>query len=129
MLYSEEIMKHFLGPENVGRIVDADGIGEAGSVECGDFLKIYIKVYNNVIEDIKFEVFGCSAAIATSSKTTVLAKGKTIMEAYKINEKDIIEAVGGLPKEKEHCSVLGATALKAAIDDYKKQKPGEVDEK
>lgn len=119
-LYTDITMKHFQNPQNVGIIELANGIGVAGDPDCGDHLKIYIKVENNFIKDIKFQVQGCCGAIASSSMTTVLAKGKPILAAYTISEKDIIEALGGLPKEKEHCSILGALALKKAIVDYSK---------
>lgn len=118
MWYTKKVIDLFLDPENVGNMEDADGVGEAGDPNCGDFLKIYIKVKNEIIEKCTFEVLGCCAAIASSSMTTILASGKTLDEASKITAWDIIIALGGLPEPKIHCSVLGATALKAAIDDY-----------
>ena len=119
--YSDTVIEHFMCPRNVGNMNDADGEGTVGDPSCGDSLTIYIKVKNDVIEDISFLVFGCAAAIATSSMTTELAKGKTIEEALKISEDDIAQALGGLPENKKHCSNLGARALKNAIDDYFKK--------
>ncbi|NLJ98895.1 MAG: iron-sulfur cluster assembly scaffold protein [Tissierellia bacterium] len=116
--YSNKVIEHFMSPQNVGSMIDYDGKGEYGNTKCGDSLTIYIKVEDNIIKDISFLVFGCTASIATSSITTTLAKGKTIEEALEINEKDIIQALDGLPKSKLHCSVLGAQALKNAIKDY-----------
>lgn len=116
--FTDEVMDHFMSPRNVGSMTDADGIGKCGESGCGDSLTIYIKVKEDVITDISFLVFGCVAAIATSSMTTELAKGKTLTEASKITENDIVDALGGLPEHKLHCSVLGATALKNAIKDY-----------
>ncbi|PAB56740.1 iron-sulfur cluster assembly scaffold protein [Anaeromicrobium sediminis] len=117
-MYSQITMDHFQNPRNVGVIENYDGMGVAGDPECGDYLKIYIKVHNDFIKDIKFQVHGCCGAIASSSMTTVLAKDKPVMAAYAISEKNIIESLGGLPPEKEHCSVLGSLALKKAIVDY-----------
>ncbi len=119
--YSDTVIEHFMCPRNVGNMNDADGEGTVGDLSCGDSLTIYIKVKNDVIEDISFLVFGCAAAIATSSMTTELAKGKTIEEALKISEDDIVRALGGLPENKKHCSNLGAKALRNAIDDYFKK--------
>jgi len=116
--YTDLVTDHFMWPRNVGAMPDADGIGSGGDPECGDSLTIYIKVKDNIIEDISFLVFGCVAAIATSSITTELAKGKTLDEASKITDADITEALGGLPENKLHCSLLGATALKEAIRNY-----------
>lgn len=120
-MYTDITMEHFRNPQNVGTIENADGVGGVGDANCGDYLKIYLKVENGFIKDIKFKVHGCGAAIASSSMITVLAKGKPVMAAYAISEKDIMDALGGLPKEKRHCSVLGATALKKAIADYAKK--------
>lgn len=117
-MYSETVMEHFSNPRNCGKMISADGEGVVGDVRCGDSLTMYIKVKDNKITDIRFLVFGCAASIATSSMTTVLAKGKTLEEALKITEQDIIEALGGLPKIKYHCSNLGVTALRKAIQDY-----------
>ncbi|OPZ92023.1 MAG: NifU-like protein [Firmicutes bacterium ADurb.Bin419] len=116
--FSDKVLEHFMTPRNSGSMVDADSIGTAGDPACGDSLTLYIKVKENIIEDISFMVFGCVAAIATSSMTTELAKGKSLDEAYKINDQDIADALDGLPEQKMHCSVLGATALKNAIDNY-----------
>ncbi|HHT47304.1 MAG TPA: iron-sulfur cluster assembly scaffold protein [Firmicutes bacterium] len=117
-MYNENIIDHFLNPRNAGRISDPDGVGTQGDPSCGDYLRIFIKVKNNLISDIKFEIFGCPAAIATSSALTELAKGKTIDEALKITDADIITFLGGLPDPKIHCSNLGAGALRLAILDY-----------
>lgn len=116
--FSDKVLEHFMTPRNSGSMIDADSIGTAGYPSCGDSLTLYIKVKDNIIEDISFMVFGCVAAIATSSMTTVLAKGKSLDEAYTINDQDIADALDGLPEQKMHCSVLGATALKNAIDNY-----------
>jgi len=120
-MYTEKVMDHFTNPRNVGEIEDADGVGTVGNPACGDIMKIFIKVKDNVIEDIKFKTFGCGAAIASSSVATELIKGKTIEEALKITNKVVIEALDGLPKEKLHCSVLAEDALKSAIEDYQKK--------
>lgn len=117
-MYSNKVIEHFMTPRNVGSMVDADGEGSYGDPNCGDSLNIYIKVKHNVIEDISFLVFGCTASVATSSMTTVLAKGKTIEEALEIKEEDIVEALDGLPENKLHCSNLGVQALRSAINDY-----------
>lgn len=119
--YTIKVIEHFMTPRNVGSMTDADGIGKAGDPSCGDSLTIYIKVKDNVIYDISFLVFGCTAAIASSSMTTELAKGKTLEEALKITDEDITQALDGLPDNKLHCSVLGAMALKNAIKDYKEK--------
>ena len=118
-MYSEKVMDHFENPRNVGEIPDADGVGQVGNPTCGDIMKIYIKVEENVIEDIKFKTFGCGAAIATSSIITELVKGKTVEEALKISNKQVAEALDGLPPKKMHCSNLAADALQSAIEDYK----------
>ncbi len=119
--YSKEVMDHFTAPRNVGEIKDADGKGEIGNPTCGDMMTFYIKVKDNILEDIKFKTFGCGAAIAVSSMVSEMAKGKTLDEALKITNKDVAKELGGLPKNKLHCSNLGADALHAAIDDYKKK--------
>lgn len=119
--YSKEVMDHFTEPRNVGEIKDADGIGEIGNPVCGDMMTFYIKVKDNIIEDIKFKTFGCGAAIAVSSMVSEMAKGKTIDEALKITNQAVAKELGGLPKNKLHCSNLGADALHAAIEDYKKK--------
>ena len=122
--YSEKVMDHFANPRNVGEIEDADGVGTVGNPVCGDIMKIYIKVENNVIIDVKFKTFGCGAAIATSSMATEMIKGKTIEEALKLTNKAVAEALGGLPPVKMHCSVLAEEAVQAAIDDYLKKTTG-----
>ncbi len=119
--YSEKVMQHFMNPQNVGDIKDADGIGEVGNPVCGDMMTFYIKVKDNKLEDVKFKTFGCGAAIAVSSMVSQIAKGKTLEEALKITNKDVAEELGGLPKNKMHCSNLGADALHAAIKDYMKK--------
>lgn len=118
MIYSEKVMDHFSNPRNVGEIQDADGIGEVGNPKCGDIMKMYIKVENNIIIDVKFKTFGCGAAIATSSMATELIKGKTIDEALKLTNKAVMTALDGLPPVKVHCSVLAEQAIKSAISDY-----------
>ncbi|MEE0060216.1 MAG: Fe-S cluster assembly scaffold protein NifU [Acutalibacteraceae bacterium] len=118
MAYSEKVMDHFANPRNVGEIENADGIGEVGNAKCGDIMKMYIKVDNNVITDVTFKTFGCGAAIATSSMATELIKGKTIDEALKLTNKAVMEALDGLPPVKVHCSVLAEQAIKAAVSDY-----------
>lgn len=120
-MYSEKVMDHFSNPRNVGEIEDADGVGTVGNPVCGDLMTIYIKVKDNVIEDIKFKTFGCGAAIATSSMVTEMALGKTIEEALEITRNDVANELEGLPPVKMHCSNLAADALHAAIDDYKKK--------
>ena len=120
-MYSEKVMDHFMNPRNVGEMKDADGIGEVGNPTCGDLMKIYIKVKDNVITDITFQTFGCGAAIATSSMMTELAKGRTIEEALELTRDDVAEELDGLPPVKMHCSNLAADALRVAIDDYKKK--------
>jgi len=117
-VYSEKVMEHFANPRNVGEIDNPDGVGELGNVNCGDIMRISIKVEDNIIKDIKFKTFGCGAAIATSSIVTEMAKGKTIEEAKIITNKNVAEALGGLPPAKMHCSNLAADALKKAIEDY-----------
>ena len=117
-MYSEKVVEHFSSPRNVGHMPDADGVGEVGEPGCGDNCVIFIKLKEDIIWDICFLVFGCGAAIACGSMTTVLAKGKTLREALAITEQDVIEALGGLPEKKEHCSNLGVAALHAAIQNY-----------
>ncbi len=121
MIYSEKVMDHFTNPRNVGEIADADGVGEVGNAKCGDIMKMYIKVDDGVISDVKFKTFGCGAAIATSSMATELIKGKTIDEALKLTNKAVVEALEGLPPAKLHCSVLAEQAMKSAIADYYKK--------
>lgn len=117
-LYSEKVMDHFRNPRNVGVIEDADGIGEVGNPVCGDIMKIYLKIENDIIVDVKFETFGCGSAIASSSMATELIKGKPISEALNLTNKAVAEALDGLPAHKLHCSVLAEEAIKAALKDY-----------
>lgn len=117
-LYSETVMDHFRNPRNVGTIENADGVGEVGNAKCGDIMKIYLKIDNNVITDVKFETFGCGSAIASSSMATEMIKGRTVDEALQLSNKAVAEALEGLPPHKMHCSVLAEEAIKAAIDDY-----------
>ncbi|MCI7766553.1 MAG: Fe-S cluster assembly scaffold protein NifU [Oscillospiraceae bacterium] len=121
MLYSEKVMDHFANPRNVGEIENADGIGEVGNAKCGDIMKMYIKVDNGVISDVKFKTFGCGAAVATSSMATEMIMGKSIDDALKLTNKAVVEALDGLPASKIHCSVLAEQALKSAIADYYKR--------
>ena len=118
MLYSEKVMDHFSNPRNVGEIENADGIGEVGNAKCGDIMKMYLKIDNGVITDVKFKTFGCGAAIATSSIATEMVKGKTIEEALQLTNKAVVEALDGLPPVKLHCSVLAEQAMKSALSDY-----------
>ena len=118
MLYSEKVMDHFRNPRNVGEIENADGVGEVGNAKCGDIMKIYLKIEDNIIQDVKFETFGCGSAIATSSMATELIKGKSLDEALTLSNKAVVEALDGLPPQKVHCSVLAEEAVKAAIKDY-----------
>ena len=118
MMYSEKVMDHFANPRNVGEIPDANGVGEVGNPQCGDIMKMYLKIENNILVDVKFKTFGCGAAIATSSMATELVKGKTIDEALKLTNSAVVEALEGLPPVKIHCSVLAEQAVKAALSDY-----------
>jgi len=118
MWYSKKVIELFLDPQNVGSLDEPSAVGEAGDPRCGDYLKIYIKVNGDVIEECTFEVLGCCAAIASSSMTTILAKGEKLEEAARITAQKIVDALGGLPEPKIHCSVLGAAALKSALDNY-----------
>jgi len=122
-MYSEKVLEHFKNPRNVGELKDADAEGTVGNPVCGDMMTMYIKVKEDRIEDIKFKTFGCGAAIATSSMTTELAKGKTLDEALKISRQDVAEALDGLPPVKMHCSNLAADALHEAIKSYKEKNP------
>jgi len=124
-MYSEKVMDHFMNPRNVGEIENPDGVGEVGNARCGDIMKVFLKIENDVIVDVKFKTFGCGAAIATSSMSTELIKGKTIDEALAVTNKVVAEALDGLPPVKMHCSVLAEDAIKAAIEDYKKKKQQE----
>lgn len=117
-MYSEKVMDHFTNPRNVGEIPDADGIGEVGNAKCGDIMRIYLDIDDNIIKDVKFKTFGCGAAVATSSMVTEMVKGKTLDEALKISNAAVAEALDGLPPVKMHCSNLAADALHAAIKDY-----------
>ena len=117
-LYSEKVMDHFRNPRNVGVIEDADGVGEVGNPVCGDIMKIYLKIQNETITDVKFETFGCGSAIASSSMATELIKGKPISEALQLTNKAVAEALDGLPAHKLHCSVLAEEAIKSALKDY-----------
>ncbi len=121
MLYSEKVMDHFTNPRNVGEIEGADGIGEVGNAKCGDIMKMFLKIDNGVITDIKFKTFGCGAAVATSSMATEMIKGQKLEDALKLTNKAVVEALDGLPDSKLHCSVLAEQALKAAISDYYKR--------
>ncbi|WP_418736732.1 Fe-S cluster assembly scaffold protein NifU [Dysosmobacter sp.] len=117
-LYTETVMDHFTHPRNVGEIPDADGVGEVGNAKCGDIMKMYLKIKDDRIEDVKFETFGCGSAIASSSMATELIKGKTIEEALAVTNKQVVDALGGLPAYKLHCSVLAEESIKAAVKDY-----------
>ena len=117
-MYTEQVMDHFMNPRNVGEIEDASGVGEVGNAKCGDIMKIFIKVENDVIVDVKFKTYGCGAAIATSSKATEMVMGKTIDEALALTNQMVMDALGGLPPVKVHCSVLAEEAIKAALKDY-----------
>ena len=121
MEYTEQVMDHFMNPRNMGDMDDASGVGTVGNAKCGDIMRIYIKVENDVITDVKFKTFGCGAAIATSSKATEIVKGMTLEEAEKVTNKMVMEALGGLPPVKVHCSVLAEEALHAAIKDYRER--------
>lgn len=125
-MYNDLLLDHFLNPRNVGELPDADGVGAVGSLECGDYLEIEIKVTDGKISDIKFEAYGCPAAIATTSVTTELALNKTLTEAWAITDSDVMACLGGLPNPKIHCSLLGPAALKKAIEDYNYQHSGET---
>ena len=120
--YSDKVMDHFMNPRNMGEIEDADGVGEVGNPACGDVMKLFLKIEGDRIVDAKFKTFGCGAAIASSSMTTEMIKGKTIDEALKLSNEAVAEALGGLPPAKEHCSVLAEDALRQALEDYKKKK-------
>ncbi len=120
-LYSEKVMDHFLHPRNVGVIENADGVGEVGNAKCGDIMKIYLKIEDDIIKDVKFETFGCASAIASSSMATELIKGQRVEEAMTLTNKAVAEALDGLPDYKMHCSVLAEEAIQAALEDYKKK--------
>ena len=128
-LYSEKVMDHFRNPRNVGVIENADGVGEVGNAKCGDIMKIYLKIENDTIVDVKFETFGCGSAIASSSMATELIKGKPVSEALSLTNKAVVEALDGLPAHKLHCSVLAEEAIKAALKDYYDKNGIEYDHK
>ena len=121
-LYSEKVMDHFRNPRNVGVIEDANGIGEVGNAKCGDIMKMYLKIEDGIVEDVKFETFGCGSAIASSSMATELIKGQPVSEAMKLTNKAVAEALDGLPDYKMHCSVLAEEAIRSALDDYNRRK-------
>ncbi len=118
MEYSEKVMEHFVNPHNVGKLDDADGVGEVGNAKCGDIMKMYLKIENDIITDVKFNTYGCASAIATSSIATDMIKGQPLSEALKLTNKAVVEALDGLPAVKIHCSVLAEQAIKAAVKDY-----------
>lgn len=120
-MYSDKVMDHFSNPRNVGELANANGIGTVGSAACGDIMKMYIRVENDIIQDVRFKTFGCGAAIATSSMATEMVRGKSLDEAYQLSNKAVVEALDGLPPQKIHCSVLAEEAIRAAIDDYRSQ--------
>ena len=124
-LYSEKVMDHFLHPRNVGVIEDADGVGEVGNAKCGDIMKMYLKIDNDIITDVKFETFGCGSAIASSSMATEMIKGKPLSEVRELTNKAVAESLDGLPDYKMHCSVLAEEAIKSALEDYEKRKSEE----
>ena len=128
-LYSEKVMDHFRNPRNVGVIEDADGVGEVGNAKCGDIMKIYLKIENDIIADVKFETFGCGSAIASSSMATELIKGKPVSDALTLTNKAVVEALDGLPLHKLHCSVLAEEAIKKALQDYFEKKGFDYDKK
>ena len=123
--YTEKVIQYFMQPRNVGSLEDPDGVGEVGNPRCGDVMKIYLRVRDERIEDVKFQTFGCAAAIATSSMATEMVKGKTLEEALKVTNKDVAEALGGLPPEKLHCSLLAEQGIRAAVEDYRRRRSGE----
>lgn len=127
-MYNEKVVEHFNNPRNVGELTDADAVGENGSFKCGDTMKIYLKVKDGIIEDVKFQTYGCGAAIASSSMLTEMVKGKTIDEALQVSNQDVADELGGLPPLKLHCSNLAADALHDAIANYKKQQESAIKE-
>ena len=124
-LYSEKVMDHFRNPRNVGVLEDANGIGEVGNAKCGDIMKMYLKIEDDVVKDVRFETFGCASAIASSSMATELIKGKPVGEVMQLTNKAVAEALDGLPAYKMHCSVLAEEAIRSALEDYEKRKAGE----
>ncbi|MBP9988182.1 MAG: Fe-S cluster assembly scaffold protein NifU [Ruminococcus sp.] len=127
MAYSEKVMDHFANPRNLGKMDDADGVGEVGNAKCGDIMKMYLKIENGIIVDVKFNTFGCASAIATSSMATEMIKGQKVEDALKLSNKAVVEALDGLPPAKIHCSVLAEQAVKAALKDYYEKNGMEVD--
>ena len=125
-MYSEKVMDHFENPRNVGEIEDANGVGTVGNAKCGDIMRMYLKVENGIIQDVKFKTFGCGAAIATSSMATEMVKGKSLKEALQLTNKAVAEALDGLPPVKIHCSLLAEEAIHAAVEDYLKNHPEEA---
>ncbi len=121
-LYSEKVMDHFRNPRNVGVIEDANGIGEVGNAKCGDIMKMYLKIEDDIIKDVKFETFGCGSAIASSSMATELIKGKPVKDAMQLTNKAVAEALDGLPDYKMHCSVLAEEAIQSALEDYRSRR-------
>ena len=121
-LYSEKVMDHFRNPRNVGVIEDANGVGEVGNAKCGDIMKMYLKIEDDIVKDVKFETFGCGSAIASSSMATEMIKGKPLSEVRELTNKAVAEALDGLPDYKMHCSVLAEEAIKSALEDYEKRK-------
>ena len=117
-MYTEKVMDHFMHPRNVGEIENPDGVGQVGNAKCGDIMKMYLKIRDNVIQDVKFETFGCGSAIASSSMATEMIKGKTIDQALAVTNRQVVDALGGLPAHKLHCSVLAEESIKSAIKDY-----------
>lgn len=117
-LYTQTVMEHFLHPKNVGELADADGVGEVGNAKCGDIMKMYLKIQDDTITDVRFETFGCGSAIAASSMATQMIKGKTLAQALALTNQEVVDALGGLPAHKLHCSVLAEEAVKSAIQDY-----------
>lgn len=120
-MYTKQVMDHFENPRNVGELIDANGIGQVGNPKCGDIMKMYLKIENDIIEDVKFKTYGCGSAIATSSIATEMIKGKPVKDAINLSNKAVVEALGGLPAHKIHCSVLAEQAIKAALSDYYKR--------
>ena len=127
-LYSEKVMDHFRNPRNVGVIEDADGVGEVGNAKCGDIMKMYLKIEDDTVADVKFETFGCGSAIASSSMATELIKGRPVAEALQLTNKAVAEALDGLPDYKMHCSVLAEEAIRSALDDYYQKHPEKTPE-
>ena len=125
-LYSEKVMEHFRNPRNVGVIEDANGIGEVGNAKCGDIMKMYLKIENGIVEDVKFETFGCGSAIASSSMATELIKGQPVSEVKKLTNKAVAEALDGLPDYNMHCSVLAEEAIQSALEDYQKRTGNQI---